>query len=85
MIVEVRECWCVRSTWLVHVFICKEMFCRKCLMRVPQVAWRWEGLWCDGEGSLGSVVSVCVDGCVMSASSAVGEGAGWAMEAFIVA
>ena len=54
-------------------------------MRVPQVAWRWEGLWCDGEGGLGAVVSVCVDGCVMSASSAVGGGAGWAMEAFIVA
>ena len=44
MMVEMRECWCVRSTWIVHSFICEKRVCRKCWMRVPQVAWRWEGL-----------------------------------------
>ena len=33
-----------------------------------------QGFWGCGEGGLGTVVSVCVDGCVMSASSAVGGG-----------
>ena len=54
-------------------------------MRVPQVAWRWEGLWCDGVGGLGTVVYVCVDGRVMSASLLGGVGAGLVVEAFMLA
>ena len=54
-------------------------------MRVPQVVWRWGMLRCDGEGGRGVIVAVCVDGCVMSVSSAAGVGVGWAMGACIVA
>ena len=83
MIVEVMESLCALSTWPVHVIICKVMFCRKCLMRVPQMAWWWDGLWGAGVG-MGTVAYVCVDGRVVCASSVGGGGAGLVVEAFMM-